>query len=158
MLDGAYANDFEFAEDIRKDGNPNEIETRFTRTASFSDKALGFLKQYWIWLVVAFCVLAFLVLGIVAAAKKPKRANVEAYEEELSEEVAEIAEEEKDEEPAEEPAPEPVAARESAQSAAADGMSLLKEELAAMREAISGAKNDANGRSEERRVGKECRL
>ena len=145
VLDGAYANDFEFAEDIRKDGNPNEIETSFTRTASFADKALGLLKQYWIWLVVAFCVLAFLVLGIVAAAKKPKRANVKAYEEELSEEVAEIAEEEKDEEPAEEPAPEPVAARESAQSAAADGMSLLKEELAAMREAISGAKNDANG-------------
>ena len=114
MLDGAYANDFEFAEELRKDGNPNEIETSFTRTASFSDKALGFLKQYWIWLVIAVCVLAFLVLGIVVAAKKPKRANVKAYEEELSEEAAEIAEEEEAEE--EETEELPVTAQEAKES------------------------------------------
>ncbi|MDE7158275.1 MAG: hypothetical protein K2N74_01750, partial [Clostridiales bacterium] len=46
-LNGEYMNDFEFAEDLRYEGNPAMARTEFTSTASFGEKALVWVKQYW---------------------------------------------------------------------------------------------------------------
>ncbi len=147
-LNGDCANDYEFGAEICEPNDPATTATEFEQTASFADKTLGFLKRYWIWLVISVCALAFAVFAIVYLAKRPSRAAVAAYEEELSEEAEELAEEEEEEEePEEEPVSEPavVAAEQdvksvpaAAKSAEKNGLSDKLDELtAAMKEALA---------------------
>ena len=96
-INGELVNDYEFGEQIRLENDASSAQTEYMQTAGMLEKAVGFLKTYWIWLAVSLCVLSFAVLGIVAAAKKRKYAEVAALEEELSEEAEEIAEEEEEE-------------------------------------------------------------
>ena len=152
-LNGEFVNDYEFGAEICEPNDPATTATEFEQTASFADKTLGFLKRYWIWLVIAVCTLAFIVFAIVYLAKRPSRAAVAAYEEELSEEAEELVqEEEEEEEPAPEEAPVVTADAQPTASAAAaepavsvaaknaekDGLSDKLDELtAAMKEALA---------------------
>ncbi|MDE7158099.1 MAG: hypothetical protein K2N74_00835, partial [Clostridiales bacterium] len=117
-LKGEYLNDYEFAEDLRFENDPAVTRTEFTKTASFWERALAWLKKYWIWLVIATLTLVFLILSIVMLARKKQYADETEFEEELEDEIEIEEEPEEEEEELPEPVTEEAAATADANSGA----------------------------------------